>query len=142
MKKNISVALLCLMLLSAAGCGNTERSSSVGNVDIDLTALSSTMVYAEVYNITTKPEDYIGKTIKVNGVYYTVSEGEQVFHYVVIQDTAACCAQGMEFIWSGGGTYPDDYPRPQTPIEMTGVLDSYDEHGDTYYYLAIDDLVF
>ena len=38
-------------------------------IDIDLTGFSSTMIYAEVYNMMVSPEDYIGKTIKMNGLF-------------------------------------------------------------------------
>ena len=41
-----------------------------GKVDVDLTVLSSTMVYSEVYNMLYfYPEDYYGKTVKANGIF-------------------------------------------------------------------------
>ena len=36
-------------------------------IDVDLTKLSSTMVYSEVYNMMYTPDDYIGKTVKMKG---------------------------------------------------------------------------
>ena len=42
------------------------RSASVD--DINLTALSSTAVYAEVWNMMAVPESYIRKTVKMKGV--------------------------------------------------------------------------
>lgn len=47
----------------------TAPTASAGGIDVDLTALSSTMVYSEVYNIITNPEDYIGKTVKMHGQF-------------------------------------------------------------------------
>ncbi len=38
-------------------------------IDVDLTQLSSTMVYSEVYNMINTPEDYIGKTVKMSGTF-------------------------------------------------------------------------
>ena len=58
-----------------------------------------------------------------------------------MKDAAACCAQGLEFFWSGAQTYPGDYPRNETPIELTGVFESYVESGRTYYHLAVDEIV-
>lgn len=109
---------------------------------VDLTQLSSTMVYAEVYNMMMTPEAYIGKTIKMNGLYYASNnpELEIYYHFVIIEDATACCAQGLEFILNGEHTYPDDYPEDETPVEVTGVWGSYEEDGNTYYYIAADDI--
>ena len=41
---------------------------SAGKVDVDLTVLSSTMVYSEVYNMLLfTPDSYLGKTVKMMG---------------------------------------------------------------------------
>ena len=131
--------LLLLILTSAAGCsGNT--SSGAKGVDVDLTVLSTTMVYAEVNNIMTNPGDYIGKTVRMGGPYYTsyYDETGLYYHYVVIEDATACCAQGLEFIWDGEHSYPDDYPDERAYIEVAGVFGSYDELGRTYYCLTVD----
>ena len=45
----------------------SEPTQSTDVVDADLTRLSSTMVYSEVYNMMYTPGDYIGKTIKMTG---------------------------------------------------------------------------
>ena len=55
-----------------------QPQASADGVDVDLTALSSTMVYSEVYNMLYfYPEDYYGKTVKMTGlfnVYQSVDE--------------------------------------------------------------------
>ena len=109
-------------------------------VDVDLTTLSSTMVYAEVYNMLVNPDDYMGKTIKMRGAYYAsyFDETKQYYHYVVIEDSAACCAQGLEFKWNGNNTYPDDYPEDQTIIEVVGVFGRYSELDRSYTYISTD----
>ena len=115
---------------------------SIGGVDVDLTALSSTMVYAEVYNMMTSPDDYMGKTIKMSGPYYAsfYDETGSYYHYVIVEDASACCQSGLEFIWKGEHNYPNDYPADQTKIEVVGVFESYEELGQTYYYLSVDDI--
>ena len=117
-------------------------SAGEGAVDVDLTVLSSTMIYAEVYNIMTNPNNYVGKTIKMSGPYYAsyYDETGLYYHYVVVEDAAACCMQGFEFIWSGDRAYPDDYPKDKAMIEVIGVFGSYEELSSTYYYLAVDDI--
>lgn len=44
-----------------------EPAQASGELDVDLTTLSSTMVYSEVYNMMYEPDRYLGKRIKMNG---------------------------------------------------------------------------
>lgn len=129
--------------LPAAGTDLPAAAGTETLVDVDLTAMSSTMVYGEVFNITQNPQDYLGKTIKASGQYLTsyYDVTDTTYHYVGIADAAACCQQGLEFIWSGDHAYPDDYPAENADIEVSGVFKSYDELGLTYYYLDVGGIV-
>lgn len=42
-----------------------------GQIDVDLTKLSSSMVYAEVFNMMVQPQDYVGKQVKMAGTLQT-----------------------------------------------------------------------
>ena len=150
--KRYLLTLLCLTCAFAAGCSKQDAVKTDGDAptaqetpaaaDVDLTGLSTTMLYAEVNNIMTNPENYMGKTIKIVGPY-NVSYYDKTglsYHYVLIEDATACCQQGIEFLWKGDHKYPDDYPQAQTRIEVFGVFGSYEELGQTYYYLAVDDV--
>ena len=102
--------------------------------DVDLTALSSTMVYSEVYNMMVTPEEYVGKTIKMSGSFATFineEDGRYIFG-CVITDATACCAQGIEFELSDDYKYPDDYPKDGDTICVTGTFDTYQEEQFTY----------
>lgn len=161
MRKQIMLPfILSLLFVWTAGCAegapdsagtgsgvSVESGESVGSgesaaVDVDLTSLSSTMVYAEVYNIMMNPNDYIGKTIKMRGPYVTsfYDQTGMNYHYVLIEDAAACCQQGMEFKLPEDFAFPQDYPEVNTEIEVAGVFGSYDEQDYTYYYLEAEGL--
>ena len=118
---------------------------SADKVDVDLTVLSSTMVYSEVYNMLYfYPEDYYGKTVKMTGqfnVYQWVDESGvvadmPVAYACIIADATACCAEGMEFVLEGDYTYPDDYPELGAEITVIGEFQSYEENGMTGYHLV------
>ena len=47
----------------------SEPTQGSGLVDVDLTKLSGTMVYSEVYHLIYNPDDYIGKTVKMEGQF-------------------------------------------------------------------------
>ena len=68
--KRWTVSLLALCLaLSLAACGGdaAPRQSQGVDADVDLTQLSSTLVYAEVYNMASNPQSYVGKTVRMKG---------------------------------------------------------------------------
>ena len=119
---------------------SADTSENVGteDVDYDLTEMNSDMVYATVYQMMVEPEQYEGKTIRIDGIYY-ISKDEatgNTYHFCVIKDALACCAQGLEFVLAGEKTYPDDYPKLGSEITVTGTFQLYDENGTTYCHLV------
>ena len=121
-----------------------QTQTSADGVDVDLTVLSSTMVYSEVYNMLyNDPAHYLGKTVKARGefsIYQLVTDGvlqpDPVSYACIISDAAACCAEGMEFVLEGDLTYPDDYPELGAEITVIGEFQSYEENGMTWYHLV------
>nr|MCR5273394.1 hypothetical protein [Lachnospiraceae bacterium] len=97
----------------------------------------STMVYSEVYAMMMVPEDYMGKTIKMTGLYnlYQDANTDQLYFSCIVQDATACCAQGIEFKLTDDFVYPDDYPEVGDEITVVGVFDTYEENGYKYAVL-------
>lgn len=129
---------------NATDAEETEKIEDSKFIDVDLTVLSSTMIYSEVYNMMVNPDDYLEKTIKVSGPYNAayLEDTGKYYHFVVISDATACCQNGIEFIWDDNShVYPDEYPESNTIIELVGVFSSYEELGETYYYLKTDGII-
>lgn len=124
---------------SAAPTETPQTSQSAG-IDIDLTALSSTMVYSEVYNMMITPENYIGKTVKMRGQLEIAQpldadgnpDPQRIYFSCIIADATACCAQGIEFVLAGEHKYPEDYPQPGAEITVSGTFRTYEEDGYIY----------
>ena len=136
MKKLLSSLLLCVMAFALAGCNDTgERSGTLSEIDVDLTGMSATMVYAEVYNMLTSPADYLGKTVKMSGSFSVYEEADRNYYACLIADATACCSQGIEFVLDGDPTYPEDYPELNSLITVTGIFDTYIEDGYLYCQL-------
>ena len=133
MKKYLAI-LLCL-LCSVFGC-SSEKSAANKRVDVDLTAMSDTMAFAQASGIYKAPNTWRGKTIKVRGSYKVdyYDEGGKYYHFVLITGDA-CCQQGFEFIRNGAYTYPTDYPKEGAQIEIVGVFSHYTDRNRTFYYL-------
>ena len=121
-----------------------QTQTSADGVDVDLTVLSSTMVYSEVYNMLyNDPAHYLGKTVKARGgffIYQLVTDGvlqpDPVAYACIIADATTCCAEGMEFVPEGDLTYPEDYPELGAEITVIGEFQSYEENGMTWYHLV------
>ena len=108
--------------------GESEPSQPyAGKVDVDLTVLSSTMVYSEVYNMLyNDPAHYLGKTVKARGefsIYQLVTDGvlqpDPVSYACIISDAAASWYRHGRIRWNGKypeflllfGHFPIAFPR-------------------------------
>ncbi len=103
--------------------------------DIDLTSMSSSMVYSEVSNILQYPDPFFGMIVRMKGnlmSYYDETDGN-TYYSCIIQDATACCSNGIEFQLSDYSVLPEEGEE----IEVAGVLDSY-EIGD-YKYITLKD---
>lgn len=111
-------------------------------VDVDLTLMGKDLIYATVYQMMSKPEEYEGKTIRIEGKYYAsyYPITDKYYNYCLIADALACCSQGLEFELGGDAVYPDDYPADQSQVIVTGVFETYtEEAGQTFYYCRLKD---
>ena len=108
---------------------NAKASDSI---DVDLTQMSSTMIYSEVQNMMMTPEDYEGKTVKATGTFSVAKVGDNRYFACVIKDATACCSQGLEFKWAGNHSYPADYPEQGADITVTGEFSTYMEGTQKY----------
>ena len=108
-----------------------------GEFDVDLTQLSSSMVYGQVYEMVYNPDEYIGKTVKMHGpfAYYKDETTGKEYFAVLITDAMACCSQGIEFELEGNHKYPDDYPELNSEITVTGTFNKYEENNIPYIEL-------
>ena len=128
---------VCAAAMLLSGCSGSDEQEA--DVDIDLTVMSATMVYSEVFNMLLTPEEYQGKTFLMDGLYSGYDDDVTGRHYsmCIIPDATACCSQGIEFLLTDEYEYPDDYPEEGDEITLTGVYDLYDD-GEYEYYLLKD----
>ena len=112
-------------------------------IDIDLTAMSDTMVYAALLNIMRTPDNHLGRTIRISGTYQSFfwDITGLHYHYIIVEGQAGCCPQRMEFRRHGNYVFPDDYPAEGAMIELVGVFGRYQEEGMFWYFLAVDEFI-
>ncbi len=114
-----------------------ETLSAVEGIDIDLTAMSATMVYAEVYDMLVQPQNYEGKTVRMNGTSISMVDeaAGKTYYACIIQDATACCSQGIEYLLPEEQDAPENYPEDGEEITVTGVFTTYME--DNYLYCTL-----
>ena len=161
MKRKLLIILCSISLMAVMGCGAKEEATDVTvatetvaennsideeieteedmsikdpSVDVDLTTLSSTMVYSEVFNMMMEPMAYEGQTIKMDGncAIYTDEETGNTYYTCVVQDATQCCSQGLEFLLDSEQYALEDYPADGDPIVIKGTFSTYEEDGGTY----------
>lgn len=107
-----------------------EQTPAADGIDVDLTQMNATMVYAEVSNILFDPDAYIGKTIRMAGLTSSAvgSNNGVTYYAIVIRDATACCASGLEYVLKEGQKYPKD----GVEAVVTGEFELYEEDGLLY----------
>lgn len=122
----------------------TTTTPAPSKVNLDLTKMSATMIYSTIFDMLIMPEDYVERIIKVKGWFetYTNPQTGEMYYAVVVPDATACCQQGLEFVWKGNHTYPDDFPKPGQNITVTGIYKLIENDGISYNYLEVINLEF
>ena len=119
---------------------STESAADEEDGMLDLTALNSTMVYAEVYHMLSAPEEYVGRQIKMSGTLRTGklynpdgdTLADTILYACVIADATACCAQGIPFVLSDETAYPE----VGTEVTVVGTFEIGEQSGFQYCRLV------
>ncbi|MDD4565591.1 MAG: hypothetical protein PHE79_09005 [Eubacteriales bacterium] len=106
----------------------------------DVIEIKEKLFIAQTNDIYINPQDYLGKTLKYEGIfdsyYYDVTD---TTYYYVIRYGPGCCGfdanAGFEVVWSG------DYPNKNDWVEVIGVLEEFEEDGYKYLRLNLSSLV-
>ncbi len=119
---------------------STSEEAPTEGVDIDLTEMTTTMIYSQVFDMVMNAQNYEGKVIKMQGLYNPLyfEPTDSTYHLMVITDATGCCPQGVEFVITNQG---QEYPELNTEIQVTGVFEIYQEGENLYFRIVSDELV-
>ncbi|MHC6202736.1 TIGR03943 family putative permease subunit [Breznakiellaceae bacterium SP9] len=111
--------------------------------------ITEKMFIAQTNDVYLNPEDYTGKTIKLEGLFKAAQYAENAPPYCfVLRYGPGCCGSdgdaGFEVAWNKQGdtvpTAAKTYPNIDDWVEAVGVLKTYEENGYPYLYLALSEL--
>lgn len=130
MKRFKTLIFSLIICINCISCG--QKTSYGSDVDYDLTAMSSTMVYAEVSNMLTNADDYKGKTIRMHGDSNTTHGST---HSCIVYDALGCCTNGIEYMLNEDKY--DEYPDDGKSITVVGTFATY-KKGESKYFVLIN----
>ena len=137
MKNKILMGLTVVCLLLVTGCtSNTAEVDANDEVDLNITEKMYVTYINEIY---TNPDSYLGKRLKIEGMFTAEYFGEtDTTYYYVYRQGPGCCGNdgsmcGFEFTSKDG-----KYPNENDWIEVVGTLDQYDEYGTQYLTIRAD----
>lgn len=114
-----------------------EASAQVSSGDI--IEIKEKMFIAQTNDVYFNAPDYLGKTIKYEGIFDVFEVPETgATYYSVIRYGPGCCGidanAGFEVIWD------KDYPNQNDWVEAVGVLEEYEENGFQFLRLQLSSL--
>jgi uncharacterized membrane protein YcgQ (UPF0703/DUF1980 family) len=121
-----------VILLCVTSCTKKENT--------DIVKIGEKMFIAQVNDIYLNADDYLGKKIKLEGIFKQ-STGEEPY-YFVIRYGPGCCGNdglvGFEVAWDKEKAQV--YPADDSWVEAEGVLKSYEEEGYQLSYIDLTSL--
>jgi uncharacterized membrane protein YcgQ (UPF0703/DUF1980 family) len=108
------------------------------------------MFIAQTNDIYLNPGDYLGKTIKLEGLFISTRyEGYEHPYCFVIRYGPGCCGSdgnaGFEIAWETAPLQETEetetiFPESEAWVEAVGTLKTYEEDGYPYLYLSLASL--
>ncbi|MDR1900696.1 MAG: hypothetical protein LBQ88_00235 [Treponema sp.] len=176
MMKGIVLLLTSCSILAASCSTGTANRNNAGTQSVSLPAsiqlpendgkiieINEKLFIAQTNDIYLNPEDYMGRTIKLEGLFKSVQyeDGDTPYCFVLRYGPGCCGSDGnagFEVAWDNPPdnrllnddtrytlSLPDSkqqtaMPREDDWVEAVGVLKSYEEDGYPYLYLSLSSL--
>jgi len=117
--------------------GSLKKESPVSKKDV--VEIKEKMFISQVNDVYLNPEDYLGKTIKLEGLF-KMEQGYDKAYCFVLRYGPGCCGNdgniGFEVAWDNNKK--KQYPGVDSWVEATGELKKYEEDGDMeFLYLDL-----
>jgi zinc transport system permease protein len=99
---------------------------------------------AQLNDIYLNPDEYMGKTIKYEGMFIQYHWDEtNMTYYLVYRNSPGCCGTdgqaGFEVVWPEESD--QTYPAENEWCEVVGTLATYEENGQIYMLITLDSLM-
>lgn len=122
MKKKIILSVILVGILVAAIIffGKTGKNAPADNSSKADIVITDNYFIEATNDIYFNVDDYVGKTIFMEGYIYVYSDDEGVEHYAVVRNTPGCC--GNDGLAGLDVSSENGYPEAGSWVEVTGEL--------------------
>jgi hypothetical protein len=123
-----------------------NRTGSTGGQKKPVVEIKEKMFIAQTNDVYLNPEDYMGRTIKLEGLFksYSSEEYDNAYCFVIRYGPGGCCGNdgsaGFEVAWDENYTLQPGYPEEDAWVEAIGELKNYTENDYPYLYLSLSSL--
>ncbi len=114
-KRSLIWLLLSVLLLASPAVAGSEQT-----VDMDLSAFSRGVTYAQMTQVCRTPGEYDGKIFRLRG-RFNYSEANELAR-IIFSDNTGCCELALVFQPAQTLRFPDDYPPLWGDILITARL--------------------
>lgn len=134
--KKITMIIVLIVFIIAIGAGiknvsdrSKENANSKGSAIAQQTSSGEVIEITDNYfieqtnDVYLNLKDYLGKTIKMEGLIYTYPDGQGNTYYAVVRNTPGCC--GNDGLAGIDIKYDGEYPEVNTWVQITGIVESY-----------------
>ena len=137
-ERETPIPTLPLVKLDGTQRPTSQAPESYEKCDVDVSGASTIVAHTQLRSVVDSANDYLGKTIKMHGLFNAYKSENGIYFYCSIDDPANCCGGqfNMPFIPKSGLKYPDDYPQNGEECTVAGVFDLLYDNGQLYYHLA------
>ena len=115
---------LALMLFFSTGTAAFSEAAAPGEPDLDLTALSGTVLLNRLAEIQEDPDTYAGLLIRVRGQYYAAADPDgNLRRSLIVCDSCQCSEIGIQL-----STDPESefsWPEINSSVEILGEAEPY-----------------
>jgi len=156
MKKIVLFSIIAVLLIT--GCSDRKNpaepavkpaaeaaSHNTPPPGVDL-IIGDKLFIGQVNDVYRNRNDYLGKTIRIEGMFMSAESGGKEYCYV-FRKGPGCCGDdgqvGFEVYWNPPdsdqvpGNAKKAYPKRNDWVEAQGELKRYSENGANYLYLAL-----
>ena len=126
----LTILPLLFFSISCSKANNTERFSADGNV----IEIRERLFIGQVNEIYLNAQNYIGKTIKLEGIFKQEQHDNKQYNFVVRYGPGCCGDDGLVgFEISWGETWIKEYPKINSWVEAIGELRFNNENPEQIY---------
>jgi zinc transport system permease protein len=134
-----------LEYIPLGGPGTAPRAAKESGAEDQVIEIREKMFIAQTNDVYLNPEDYLGKTIKLEGLFKQEQyEGSASDYCFVLRYGPGCCGNdgnaGFEVAWDNPEEDAPSYPAVDEWVEAVGTLKTYEEDGYPYLYIALSSL--